>query len=149
MGQETRRHGLLRAVLLERCYKVLHYQPSVGGCASTAPIAAPISGQSFLVLTINGRPLPATFLLSTRGTCGAHGANSISLVFSSGGSFGETIGTTESTALTITGSYTATQTSSVVLVNGRDTATVTGDTLRVRLSGANCGGEELVALRRG
>ena len=69
-------------------------------------------------------------------------------MFSSEGSLVETIGTTESSAMTITGSYTTTQTSSVALVNGRDTATVTGDTLRVRLSGAHCGGEELVALRR-
>ena len=118
------------------------------GCKSTAPITAPISGQSFSVLTIDGRPLPTTVFLPGRGTCGAQGVISILLVFSSDGSFVEAIGTTESSTMTITGSYAVTQTSSVALVNGKDTATVIGDTLRVRLSGANCGGEELVAVRR-
>ena len=123
--------------------------PFLYACSSTSPVPLSIAGQTFDLLSIGGRVLPTTLSITGRfGTCDAQPVNKVSLVFGLDRSFVQLIVTGANTAITIAGEYLETRVGETLLINSSDTATVEGDTLRVRLSGINCGREDLIALRR-
>ena len=116
-------------------------------CDSTSPVPTPIAGRTFELLTVEGRSLPTTiFVLGRFGSCDAQPVRKVSLIFGIDGSFAQSIMTGAGTTFSLTGSYTELIAGERLRINS-DIATVNGDTIRVRLSGANCGNEEFVAVR--
>jgi hypothetical protein len=143
-----RRRIASRVISVGLTIAALAFAASCGAGSSTGVVVAtPIAGRTFQVVSVAGRAFPTTIGMTsiTTGTCTPNVTQGITLAFHADLSFVESIAFA-TPAYTTNTTFVEPRLGELAVVFPNDTATVSGDTLRVRIRGITCGNEMLVAV---